>query len=119
MPVMIPKTGVKYASQSAAARALGVSASSVFRALEDGDLDGLYDRAKGRDFVSVTRGRPWPDAPKGVMVNGVTFSSLNKAARAVNMNSETFRRRYRKAALEGRNIVIEVQDRAKFEEAAK
>lgn len=119
VPVKIPQLGLSYASQSAAARALGVSASSVFRALEDGDLAGLYERAKSRGFASVRRGRPWPNAPKGINVNGVWFNSLCKAARALKMNTETFRRHYREAAANGENVVVEVKDQRHFDEAPR
>ena len=117
--IRIPQTGVIYYSQSAAARALGVSASSVFRALEEGDLEGLYERAKGRGFASVARGRPWPNAPKGINVNGVHFGSLCKAAHALKMNTETFRRHYREAAANGELVTVEVKDQKHFDEAPR
>lgn len=113
--VKIPQVDNVYSSQSAAARALGVSPSSVFRAVEEGDLAGLYERAKERGFASVGRGRPWPNAPRGINVNGVWFGSLCKAARALKMNTETFRRHYREAAANGENVVVEVKDQQHFD----
>ena len=101
-PVPVTIRGVAYPSQSAAARALGVTPTTVWKALESGRLDTVGVR----DWKCL-RGRPWPNAPRKVSVNGVAFTSMSKAARAVKMHPETFRRKYREALLQHGNVTIE------------
>lgn len=71
-PVMI--RGVLYESQAAAGRALGVSQTTIYRGLDEGNIDSV---GLGRNC--------YPPLP--VTVNGVTHGSINIAARAMGISS--------------------------------
>lgn len=71
-PVMI--RGVLYESQAAAGRSLGVSKSTIFRGLDEGNID----------IVGLGR-NCYPPLP--VTVNGVTHRSINVAARSMGISN--------------------------------
>lgn len=78
MPVYI--RGVVYPSQAAAARTLGVSASAIWRRLENGTLDD----------IGLAQVR------KPVTLNGVEYSSMTAASKATGRSMRSIRKAMRK-----------------------
>lgn len=83
--------GTDYPSMGAAARSLRVHLTTVARALDAGRLEnvGLYRKA---------------GKPRSCVVNGIEYPSMIKAAEAVGMDAEVFRRRYREQVFSGAPI---------------
>jgi hypothetical protein len=78
-PVPVHMNGVTYPSITAAAKALGVYPSTVFRALEMGVIENFVP---DRNYT-----------PKGVTINGVHYRSIRAASKALRMCRETIRGR--------------------------
>lgn len=83
-PKPVTIRGVNYPSHSAAARALGVSASAVSAAVALGTQDHIGLGNAGRSRIG-RRGNP-------ITIGGVTYPSQSTAARALGVSTSTISR---------------------------
>lgn len=90
LPVAVEIRGEVYPSQSAAARALGVSQATVCHALDRGDIDRVGLR--GRLLQPIALG-------------GVQYRSTRQAAKALGMSNSQLQRRVRRGDIPGLEVV--------------